>query len=182
MLDLKGKLAVITGGSSGIGLGIARALAKEGATLVLVGMTPKKIEAAVQNIQALGAPAMGIQCDVTQRNQVEALAQHIYSIHDNVDILVNNAGVGSGGSVDQLTDSDWDWVMSVNMRAVFLCCSVFVPRMLEAGKPAHIVNMGSEQSFGLADPDFGSMTVYAASKHALLGLSEAMRRDYAGKG
>ena len=179
MLDLKNKIAVITGGNSGIGLGIARSMAKEGATLVLVGKTPEKIEAAVENVKALGAEAIGIQCDVTQHDQVEALADQVYGTYGRVDILVNNAGLGAGGKVHQITVGDWDWVMDVNMRAVFLCCSVFIPRMLDQNGPCSIVNMGSEQCFGLASPDFGSMAVYTASKHALLGLSEAMRRDYA---
>ena len=179
MLDLNGKVAVITGGSSGIGLGIARSMAKDGAKLVLVGKTPAKIDAAVENVRALGAEAIGIQCDVTKRDEVEAMAKQVYDVYGRVDVLVNNAGLGAGGKVHQITDGDWDWVMDVNMRAVFLCCSVFVPRMLDQDDPCAIVNMGSEQCFGLASADFGSMSVYTASKHALLGLSESMRRDYA---
>ena len=178
MLDLNEKVAVITGGSSGIGLGIARSMAKDGAKLVLVGKTPEKIDAAVENVRALGAEVIGIQCDVTQRDEVEALAKQVYDAYGRVDVLVNNAGLGAGGKVHQITDGDWDWVMDVNMRAVFLCCSVFVPRMLDQDGPCAIVNMGSEQCFGLANADFGSMAVYTASKHALLGLSESMRRDY----
>ena len=179
MLDLKNKVAVITGGNSGIGLGIARSMAREGVKLVLAGRTPEKIDTAVADIHALGADAMGIQCDVTDRKQVAALADQVYDTYGRVDILVNNAGLGAGGKVHAITDGDWDWVMDVNMRAVFLCCSVFIPRMLEQDGPCHIINMGSEQCFGLANADFGSMAVYTASKHALLGLSESMRRDYA---
>ncbi len=183
MQDFKGKCAVVTGGNSGIGLGIARAFASEGANLVLVGMDETKAERAASALSdEFDVRAIGVRCDVTDRAQVEVLADRAYSEFGNVDILVNNAGLGAGGPIHEITEGDWDWVMNVNVKGIFHCCAVFVPRMLASGQPAHISNMGSEQSFGLASPDFGSMIAYTASKHAVLGITDSMRRDYADQG
>ncbi|MFN3233389.1 MAG: SDR family NAD(P)-dependent oxidoreductase [Alphaproteobacteria bacterium] len=183
MQDVKGKTAVVTGGNSGIGLGIARALAAEGANLVLVGMDHAKAENAAATLaRDYGVSAIGVRCDVTNRQQVETMADKAYAEFGNVDILINNAGLGAGGPIHEITEGDWDWVMAVNVKGIFHCCAVFLPRMLAAGRPAHVSNMGSEQSFGLADASFGSMVAYTASKHAVLGISESMRRDHANDG
>ncbi|TDI59780.1 MAG: SDR family NAD(P)-dependent oxidoreductase [Alphaproteobacteria bacterium] len=182
MKNLSGKVAVITGGNSGIGLGIARSLAAEGCNLLLVGMDEEKAQRAAADLAATGIKALGISCDVTKRDAVEAMADFAYDAFGTVDILVNNAGVGYGGQVFEIGEQDWDWVMDVNVKGVFQCCAVFVPRFLERGTEAHIVNMGSEQCFGLSDPQFGSMIAYNTSKHALLGFSDALRRDVAPKG
>ena len=183
MKDFKDKVAVITGGNSGIGYGIARAFASEGAKLYLVGMDEQKaIDAAKRLTEDFGVEAVGVSCDVTSRAAVEAMADDAYARFGTVDILVNNAGVGYGGEVHVIGESDWDWVMTVNVKGVFQCCAVFVPRFLEQGTRAHIANMGSEQCFGLADPQFGSMVVYNTSKHALLGFSDSLRRDLAPQG
>ena len=110
------------------------------------------------------------------------MADAAYEAFGTVDILVNNAGVGYSGEVYKIGEQDWDWVIDVNVKGVFQCCAVFVPRFLERGTKAHIVNMGSEQCFGLADPQFGSMIAYNTSKHALLGFSDSLRRDVAPAG
>jgi NAD(P)-dependent dehydrogenase (short-subunit alcohol dehydrogenase family) len=182
MENLKNKVAVITGGNSGIGLGIARSLAAEGCNLVLVGMNEQKAINAAQELEKTGIKAIGLSCDVTDRKQVEAMADKAYATFGTVDILVNNAGVGYGGEVYKIGEKDWDWVIDVNVKGIFQCCAVFVPRFLERGTKAHIVNMGSEQCFGLADPQYGSMIAYNTSKHALLGFSDSLRRDVAPAG
>jgi NAD(P)-dependent dehydrogenase (short-subunit alcohol dehydrogenase family) len=182
MKNLQGKVAVVTGGNSGIGLGIARTLAAEGCNLLLVGMDEAKAQRAAADLAETGVTTMGVSCDVTKRDAVEAMADVAYDTFGTVDILVNNAGVGYGGEVFEIGELDWDWVMDVNVKGVFQCCAVFVPRFLERGTKAHIVNMGSEQCFGLADPKYGSMIAYNTSKHALLGFSDALRRDVASNG
>ena len=182
MQDMNNKVAVVTGGNSGIGLGIARALAAEGCNLMLVGMNEEKAIRAAAELEKTGIKAVGVSCDVTKRDQVEAMADKAYEIFGTVDILVCNAGVGFGGEVYKIGEQDWDWVMDVNVKGIFQCCAVFVPRFLERGTKAHIVNMGSEQCFGLADPQFGSMIAYNTSKHALLGLTDSLRRDVAPAG
>jgi NAD(P)-dependent dehydrogenase (short-subunit alcohol dehydrogenase family) len=177
-MDFKDKVALITGGSSGIGLGIARSFAKEGAQLVLTGMNPQKAEDAAKAVaDEFGVKTLGISCDVTDRTAMESLSGRIEQEFGPVDILVNNAGVGYPGLLHQHKDEDWDWVMDVNVRSVFLHCRHYINKARAAGRPLYIVQTGSEQSLGLTP--LGSMHAYTASKHALLGLSDAIRRDYA---
>jgi NAD(P)-dependent dehydrogenase (short-subunit alcohol dehydrogenase family) len=181
MKDLKDKVAVITGGNSGIGLGIARALAAEGTHLVLSGLHGDKSERAARSLaDEFGIRAIGVGSDASKRDQVEALADMAFREFGRVDILVANAGVGFRGLMHQISDNDWDWLMGVNIRGVYLASSVFVTRFLAQGTPAHILITGSEQSVGMTP--YGSMPIYAASKHAVLGLADGMRGDYADKG
>ena len=137
----------------------------------------KALRASEQVSSEFGVEAMGVSCDVTQRANVERLADLVFARFGKVDILVNNAGVGFSGEVHEIGENDWDWVLTVNLKGVYQCCAVFVPRFLDQGNGGYIVNMGSEQCFGLADPQFGSMIAYNTSKHALLGLSDSLRRD-----
>ena len=108
MQDFKGKVAVVTGGNSGIGLGIARALAAEGCNLLLVGMDEAKAQNAATALEATGVKAVGISCDVTKREAVEAMADFAFETFGAVDILVNNAGVGYGGEVYKIGEQDWE--------------------------------------------------------------------------
>jgi NAD(P)-dependent dehydrogenase (short-subunit alcohol dehydrogenase family) len=181
MRDFKGKVAVVTGGNSGIGLGIARALAAEGAQLLLTGMHADKSERAARQLaEEFGVRTLGLASDASQRDQVEALADRAFAEFGRIDVLVANAGVGFRGPMHRIGDNDWDWLMGVNVRGVYLACSAFIRRFLERGAPAHIVITGSEQSVGMTP--YGSMPVYAASKHAVLGLADAMRADYRNDG
>lgn len=184
MKDLKDKVAVITGGSSGIGLGIAQALAAEGCNLLITGMNPDKAAKAAAKLAESGIKAVGVASDTSKREAADALAALAEREFGRVDIVVANAGVGYQGKLDTVTDADWDWVMGVNLRGAYLTCSAFLPGMLKAGRGGHFVFSGSEQSFGL--PRIGdqilSMPVYTAGKHALLGLGEALRHDYREEG
>jgi NAD(P)-dependent dehydrogenase (short-subunit alcohol dehydrogenase family) len=178
MKDLKGKAAVITGGNSGIGLGIARALAAEGADLMLSGMHAEKSERAAKALSdEYGIRAIGVASDASKREAVEALADRAFNEFGHVDILVSNAGVGMRGDVHRISDNDWDWLMGLNVRGTYLACSAFLRRFIEQGTPSQILITGSEQSVGMTP--YGSMPIYAASKHALLGLADAIRADYA---
>ncbi len=181
MKDLKNKVAVVTGGNSGIGLGVARALAAEGVHLMLSGLHGDKSErAATALADEYGIRAIGVASDASKREEVEALADLAFKEFGHVDIVVANAGVGLRGAMHKISDNDWDWLMSVNVRGTYLACSAFIRRFIEQGSPAHILITGSEQSVGMTP--YGSMPIYAASKHALLGLADAIRNDYAGNG
>jgi len=182
MQDFKGKVAVITGGTSGIGFGIAKELAKQGCKLVLVGMNQQKAEAAAQILIDAGAEAIGLRCDVSNKEQVESLVEAAYGAFSKVDILINNAGVGQVGPLHLIEEEDWDWIMNVNVKSIFLVSSAFIRRFLDRGDSAVIVNTGSETCFGLNGTALGSMFPYVASKHAILGLTEVMQRDYAPHG
>ena len=178
MKNLKDKVAVVTGGNSGIGLGVARALAAEGVHLLLSGLHGDKSERAAKALaNEFGVRAIGVASDASKRDAVEALADRAFAEFGHVDILVSNAGVGLRGLVHEISDNDWDWLMGVNVRGTYLACSAFLRRFLEQGRPAHIMITGSEQSVGMTP--YGSMPIYAASKHALLGLADAIRADYA---
>jgi NAD(P)-dependent dehydrogenase (short-subunit alcohol dehydrogenase family) len=177
MKDLKDKVAVVTGGNSGIGLGVARALAAEGTHLLLTGLHADKSQRAASALASeYGIRAVGVASDASRREDVEALADRAFAEFGRVDILVANAGVGLRGLMHEISDNDWDWLMGVNVRGTYLACSAFIRRFIDKGGPAHILITGSEQSVGMTP--YGSMPIYAASKHALLGLADAIRTDY----
>lgn len=179
-MDLQGKVAVVTGGASGIGRGICLALADEGATVVIVDIDRERAEDVAETLWKKGVRAEAMACDVTSRKSVEALAERVSTEFDHVDILVNNAGVGVQGDVHTLSEGDWDWVMAVNLKAVYLTVESFVPKMLAQGGGGWILNTASEHGIGL--PSLGRSPAYTASKHAVVGLSDVMRRDYGKKG
>ena len=174
MKDLRNKVAVITGGASGIGRGIARALAAEGAHVVVADIEEEPAVRVAEELRGCGVRALGVHCDVSERSSVEALAERAWSELGRVDVLCNNAGVGFLGPVAETSIRDLQWVFSVNFLGVFHGCSVFVPRLRRQGGPAHIVNTGSEHSIAVPFPGMG---VYTASKHAVLGLSDVLRRE-----
>jgi NAD(P)-dependent dehydrogenase (short-subunit alcohol dehydrogenase family) len=167
------KVVVVTGGASGIGLGISRAFATEGATVVIAD-----IEAAAAAAGAAQLPeghGYAMACDVTDRASVEGLAEHAWSTFGHVDVIVNNAGVFPPRSpLIDADEADIRWVLEVNIVGVWHGCSVFGKRLLEQGTPANILNTGSENSFGVPHTHAGA---YTASKHAVLGLSDVLRRE-----
>ncbi len=179
MQKLNNKVAIITGGTTGIGLGIAKALAAEGVKLALVGMNQAKAEAAAAGLSSEGATAIGLSCDVTNKLDIERMADRVYAEFGRVDILINNAGVGQVGDLHTLQEADWDWIMDVNLKSIYLVSSVFLPRFMSSSDEHLIMNTGSETCFGLNGQALGSMFPYVASKHAMLGLTEMMKRDYA---
>lgn len=179
-MDLKDKVAVVTGGAGGIGRGICLALGDEGATVVVVDIERDGAEDVAEALWKKGVRAEAMECDVTSRKSIEALAERVFAEFEHVDILVNNAGVGVQGDVHTLSDGDWDWVMAVNLKAIYLAVEAFVPRMLAQGGSGWILNTASEHGIGL--PSLGRSPAYTASKHAVVGLSDVMRRDYGKKG
>ncbi len=175
MKDLKDKVAVVTGGSSGIGLGIARALAKEGTHVVVVGMNEDKGMRVAEELKGYGVRASSYVCDVSNRSAVEKLADYAWNEYGHVDLIFNNAGVSSGiGTVIEGKEEDFRWLLDVNLIGEWNGCSVFGKRFIEQGTPAHIVNTASENSFYPAAPLQG---FYVATKHAILGLSDTLRME-----
>ena len=175
MKDLKGKVAVVTGGSSGIGLSIAKALAKEGAQVVVAARNIEKAQKAAGDIAKLGVKTASFFCDVSQRESVEQLADFAWKKFGQVDIIVNNAGVMSkSGPVIEAKESDFRWLLDVNLIGEWNGCSVFAKRFIEQGTPAHILNTASENSFYVGAPMAG---FYVATKHAVLGMSDALRME-----
>jgi len=178
--DFKNKTAVLTGAGSGFGLECARIGAKLGMNLVLADVQQDALDRASAEMQALGAPVLAVQLDVSKADQVEALGQAVLARFGAPHLVFNNAGVGSGGLIWENSAADWEWVIGVNLMGVAHGLRVFTPMMLDAAKndPAwrgHIVNTASMAGL-LNAPNMG---VYSASKHAVVSMSETLYQDLA---
>jgi NAD(P)-dependent dehydrogenase (short-subunit alcohol dehydrogenase family) len=178
-MDIAGKVAVVTGGASGIGRGIGRALAARGADVVVADVEAGRAEEVAAELARAGVRSLGVACDVTERASVEALAERAWSAFGRVDVLCNNAGVGTLAAVVDTPLRDAEWVFAVNVWGVIHGCQVFVPRFVAAGRPAHVLNTGSEHSVGIPFPGMG---IYTATKHAVLALSDVLRRELESQG
>lgn len=170
MKDLNGKVAVITGGASGIGLAVAQACADEGMKLVLADINPDDLARVSAEFEATNVEVLPVQIDVSKYEEVEALAQKTLDRFGKVHFLFNNAGVGGGSSVWDTTIKDWEWVMGVNVMGVVYGVKVFTPIMLAQDEEGHIVNTASIAGL-IAGP---SMAAYRVSKHAVVSLSESL--------
>ena len=175
MKDLEGKAAFVTGGSSGIGLGIVQVLAEAGMKVAFTWRRQDHLDHALSLLE--GRMVHPIRLEVTDRDGFARAADEAEAAVGPVQVLVNNAGVGVGGLIEQATYDDWDWVMGVNLGGVINGIVTFLPRMIASGLEGHIVNVSSMG--GVAA--LGSVGVYATSKFAVMGLSEALRTDMVGR-
>jgi NAD(P)-dependent dehydrogenase (short-subunit alcohol dehydrogenase family) len=178
-MEIAGKVAVVTGGASGIGRGIGRALAARGADVVVADVDAARAAEVAAELARAGVRSIGAACDVTERASVEALADSAWTAFGRVDVLCNNAGVGTLAPVTDTPLRDAEWLFAVNVWGVIHGCQVFVPRFLAAGRPAHVLNTGSEHSVGIPFPGMG---IYTATKHAVLALSDVLRRELESQG
>ena len=136
-------VAIVTGGSRGIGAAIARTLASLGARTVLCGRNRKSLESAAADIQSRGGQSSVMECDVTDLRSVELLVERVDRTFERLDVLVNNAGIGgSGGPLHQLAPEVWDDVLNTNLRGVYYCIRSFAPLMIRA-RSGHIINISS---------------------------------------
>ena len=170
--DIKGKVAYVTGGSSGIGLGIARALHQAGAKVILGNYNSEQFADALKMFPANDARVATVVHDVMVREDWERKADEIEKIFGKVHILVNNAGVGVMSRVVEGTYKDWDWAMGVNFWGPVYGVRTFVPRMLAHKEGSHIVTTSSTDGVLL-----GTAGIYAVTKMAVTGLMEQMRHD-----
>lgn len=169
--------AVVTGAASGIGLALAQRAAADGMDVVLADVDePGLAEAADALTRTSEAEILTVRCDVSDPDQVESLASTTFERFGHVELLCNNAGVGGGGSVAELSRKDWEWVLGVNLWGVIHGVTSFLPRMVEAGTPAHVVNTASMAGFFAT----AGMAPYAVSKFGVVALSESMRAELAG--
>jgi len=176
MRDLAGKGAVVTGAASGIGRGIARALAGRGMRLALLDIEAEALWAARDEIAALGAEVTALDVDVTDREAMYAAAAAVGAALGRVHLLCNNAGVGYAGvPLDRVPDGDWDWVIGVNLMGVVNGIQAFLPLIKAHGKGGHIVNTASIGGHHVMS-GWGH-GVYSTSKFAVVGLSEALKDD-----
>jgi NAD(P)-dependent dehydrogenase (short-subunit alcohol dehydrogenase family) len=173
--ELDGKVAVITGGGSGIGAALAEACAAQGMRVVVADINGDRAEAVASELP--DDTAFGKAVDVSDAAQVQELADFAFDTFGAVHLLCNNAGVSPVGRVWDYSDEDFHWLVGVNLFGVANGLRSFVPRMIEQGE-GHIVNTGSGASF-VSTPRLGP---YCATKHAIVGLSEALRYELEGTG
>lgn len=167
-MELKGKTAIVTGSARGIGEGIARVFAREGANVVVNSRKAADCEATVKAISAAGGTAIGVPADVSKKAEVTALVAETVKRFGGVDILVNNAGIEAPPCLlTDLSEDQWDRVLGVNLKGVFLCSQAVIPAMAARGK-GRIVNIGSTASLRMTF--FGSAE-YTVSKHGVAGLT-----------
>jgi 3-oxoacyl-[acyl-carrier protein] reductase len=172
-MDLKNKVAIITGGSKGIGRGIADALVLEGINVVISARQRNEIDETVQKLNTLRTgSAMGIIADVCSYAQVQALFERTVSVFGGIDILINNAGIGIFGPVEEMAVEDFRAVLETNVFGVFHCCRIAIPLMRARGG-GYIINISSLAGVN-AHP---KMAAYNASKFGLNGFSEALMQE-----
>ena len=172
--DLNGKVAVVTGGASGIGLAIAKSLARAGARIALLDLEERAIAPAEASVRDVGGDVVGIPADVSSRYSLDAAAQRVLESYGRVDVLCNNAGVVVLGPLAEASAEDWRWVMGVNLMGAVNGVAAFLPHIRAQGG-GHIVNTASTQGLAAA-PGLG---VYAASKYAVVAYSETLRLELA---
>ena len=173
MRELRGKVAVVTGGGSGIGRGMALAFADAGMHVVVADIEPTAAEKVAAELAPKGVKAIAVETDVTRREAVEALAERTYRDFGAAHVLCNNAGVAVFGTLDETRDTDWRWVLSVNLEGVVNGLQAFLPRMKAQAGPKHVVNTASVA--GIAA--FPGLGVYTATKYAVVGISESLRAE-----
>lgn len=170
MIDIKGRTAFITGGANGIGLGIARSLAREGAKLALVDIDSGALATAKAELQSMTQVETYV-LDICDREAFAATADEVERVLGPVTLLFNNAGVAAASSIGGLTYELWDWALSINLIGVINGIQTFLPRMIKNGQGGHIVNTSS----GAGLVAFGNGVLYTTTKFAVVGLSEELK-------
>jgi 2-deoxy-D-gluconate 3-dehydrogenase len=172
--NLKGKVAIVTGGNGGIGLGMAQGLADAGADVVIAARNAPKSAAAVASLRERGVRAVALSCDVTDAKSVEAMVAATCKEFGRIDILVNNAGINIRNAVHDMSIDDWHKVMDTNLTSAFLCCKAVHGEMKKAGG-GKIINIGSMLSlFGTA-----YAPAYGASKGGIVQLTKSIAAAWA---
>ena len=170
--SLNHKVAIITGGGSGIGRGIALALAKEGVSITVCGRRIASLQKTIDEIHNLNGKAIAVQADVTSSSAVERLVKETLKEYGKIDFLINNAGISIRGETHQLKIEEWDQIIQTNLRGVFLVSRQVIPHM-RAHKSGHIINISSEAGIEY----YQKSTAYGVSKHALNAFGELLQRE-----
>lgn len=176
-MEINGAVTVITGGGSGIGRSLALALAREGAELALADIDLAAAEDVAKEVQAIGRRALAIRTDVAQESDIMVLADRVAAELGPIDIFASNAGVVLGGSVEEVTDTDWQWIMGINFYAHIYAVRHVLPRMLlrDRGLLLHTASAAGLINTGTNIP-------YHVSKHAVVALAGGLAIDLAARG
>lgn len=176
-MSMEGRCVVVSGAGSGLGRAVARRMAAAGAVVVVAGDKEPPLAETVRLIAEEGGSAFAVRCDVSDEDDVAALMHQAVERYGRLDVLVNNAGVEFAKRVEDTTVQEWDWLMDVNLKGVFLCAKHALPAMRRAGGGV-IVNVASE----LALVGSEAVAAYSASKAGVLQLSRALAVDHAADG
>jgi NAD(P)-dependent dehydrogenase (short-subunit alcohol dehydrogenase family) len=171
-----GRIAVVTGGASGIGRALAELLGSEGSAVVVADLDGDAAEVVASGIRGAGGTAVAVHVDVSDAKSVEALASETNARFDGVDLLCNNAGVSTFNLIQDQTLDDWNWVLGVNLWGVIHGIQSFLPIMRRQGRPAHIVNTSSVAGLLSGVPFIGP---YSATKVAVVSISETLSQEFA---
>ncbi|OGO49454.1 MAG: hypothetical protein A2148_08235, partial [Chloroflexi bacterium RBG_16_68_14] len=175
-MELKDTVAIVTGGARGIGRGVAQALAREGAHVVIADLpsVQQEMEETRALVEAEGVQALLVHCDVTDWSQVSAMVQSALERFGRIDVLVNNAGVVSVAAVVGMSEEQWDRVMGVNLKGTFLCSKAVAAHMMER-RSGRIINMSSQAG----KRGFAAMAHYCTSKFGIIGFTQSLALELA---
>lgn len=169
MSCLKDKVAIVTGGGSGIGFAIACALAGEGVHVTICGRDGRRLERASRDLTGLPGAVLAIPADVSIEEDVQRMVRETMDRHARVDVLINNAGIGYDGTIEKTDPEDWDMVLAVNLKGAFLCSRAVLP-IMRRQKSGYLINISSlAGKIGM-----GGMGAYSASKFGLIGLTQTL--------
>lgn len=172
MIQLEGQVAVITGGGTGIGRGLALAFAREGIRSVICGRRMDRLQETLSALREAGGEGLAVPADVSQPEEVEQVVAAALKDYGKIDILINNAGIDGGGYIHEHDVADWDRVMAINLRGPFLMARAVLP-LMRRQRQGHILNISSESGLEYYEGD----GAYGVSKHALNALGEFIQRE-----
>ena len=175
MQDFNGRVAVVTGAASGIGLGATERFLAEGMKVVMADVEKGALDREVARLSAAGGKALGVVCDVRDPDSVAELARETVGHYGGVHVVFNNAGVAPAGPMLDTTPADWQWIVDVNVLGVAYGVTAFGPILRDQGE-GHIINTASEAGHLTSDV----VGMYAATKHAVVGLTESLYRELEG--
>ncbi len=171
LFDLSGRVAIVTGGSIGLGRQIAEALAEMGANIVLCARKPQPCEQAADELRKLGVRTLALACNVTSPDDIQRLVEATLAEFGTIDILVNNAGISWAAPVEKMPLADWQKVLDTNLTGTFLCIQA-VGKVMLANKRGKIINMASVAGLGGAPPEVLQAVGYHASKGGVISLTK----------
>ena len=177
MSKIDGTVAFVTGGASGIGLAVAKSLAKRGASVMLADINADALANAKAELEAMNTKVETVLCDVSREAAMRKAAEATMEAFGGVNIIVNNAGVAIGGHPGEISLEDWRWIVDINLMGVVYGVEIFTP-LIEASGGGHIVNVASMAGH-MAAP---TMAPYNATKFAVVGYSESLGQELAGRG
>lgn len=173
-MRLQGKVAIVTGGGSGIGEATARRFAREGAAVVVNDVHPSEAERVAEGIRQAGGRALAVEADVVKKTDVEAMLKQAEAEFARLDILVNNAGINRDALAAKMTEEQWDLVLAVNLKGTFLCSQAALTRMKDLGHGGRVITTASIGALG----NIGQAN-YAASKSGVIGLTKTLALEFA---